>query len=250
MLNNNILKDLILIHGWGFGAWVWDSFIPYLDDHWRVTCIDLPGYGKKERLVSADIDQIVGRIDPDTPENSVLLAWSLGGLIATKLASVRKDIKAVVLTASSPCFLNKADWQCGVEPVDFDQLARRLSKDKTKTLQEFAGLVAMGDKHPKQTINKLVKHNGDNAPDLETLQTGLHILSNADLRRAMGNQHCPTGMIFGENDVLVRRSTAEAVRAIRSDINTIEITKSGHAPFLSRPQETAEALTKLMGNLL
>ncbi len=254
-MRENGQNSLVLIHGWGFGRCIWNSFIPCLEDRWRVTSIDLPGYGASGKLVFADndktnINQIVKRIDPDIPENSILLGWSLGGLIAMKLASVRKDIKSLVLIANSPCFLNKSDWQHGVEPVDFNQLTSLLSKDKTKTLQKFAGLVAMGDKQPRQTINMLSECVGNNTPDLETLQTGLELLSKEDARHAMANQHCPTGMIFGENDVLVRRSTAEAVRAIRPDINTIEITESGHAPFLSRPQETADALTKLMGSLL
>lgn len=253
--NKNNLCDLVLIHGWGFGSWVWDRFIPCLEDHWCVTSLDLPGYGTSKKLViadndKADIDQIVQRIDADTPENSILVGWSLGGLIAMKLASVRKDVKALVLIANSPCFLNKSDWQHGVEPVDFNQLTNRLSKDKTATLKKFAGLVAMGDKQPGQTINRLSKCIGDKAPDLETLQTGLELLSKEDARQAMANQHCPIGMIFGENDVLVRRSTAEAVRIIRPDINTIEIRESGHAPFLSQPQETADALTKLRCSLL
>jgi len=251
----NKQKDLVLIHGWGFGRWIWDSLIPCLEDCWRVTSIDLPGYGASEKLVFADnnkagINQIVKRIDPDIPENSILLAWSLGGLIAMKLASVRKDIKALVLIANSPCFLNKSDWQHGVEPVDFNQLTSRLSKDKTKTLQEFAGLVAMGDKQPRQTINRLSECVGDIAPDLETLQTGLELLSKEDAHQALANQHCPTGMIFGENDVLVKSSTRKAIQTIWPDIATIEIAETGHAPFLSRPQETADALTKLMGTLL
>ena len=253
--NKNNLCDLVLIHGWGFSGRVWDRFIPCLEDHWRVTSLDLPGYGTSEKLViadndKADIDQIVQRIDADIPENSILAGWSLGGLIAMKLASVRKDVKALVLIANSPCFLKKSDWQHGVEPVDFNQLTSRLSKDKTATLQKFAGLVAAGDKQPSQKINRLREFIGDNAPDLETLRTGLDLLSKEDTRQAMANRHCPIGMIFGENDVLVRRSTAEAVRAIRPDINTIEIRESGHAPFLSQPQETADALTKLRRNLL
>ncbi|MEE8233470.1 MAG: alpha/beta fold hydrolase, partial [Gammaproteobacteria bacterium] len=115
-MRENGQNSLVLIHGWGFGRWIWDSFIPCLEDRWRVTSIDLPGYGASEKLVfadnsKADINQIVRRINPDIPKNSTLLGWSLGGLIAMKLASVRKDIKSLVLIANSPCFLKKSDWQ-------------------------------------------------------------------------------------------------------------------------------------------
>jgi len=48
----------------------------------------------------------------------------------------------------------------------------------------------------------------------------------------------------------VKSSTRKAIQTIWPDIATIEIAETGHAPFLSRPQETADALTKLMGALL
>ena len=243
-------RELVLIHGWGFDNRIWKKFILHIEDQWRVTCIDLPGYGARKNLAHADIDQIVSDVESDVPDNAVLVAWSLGGLIAMKLAHSRSDIKALVLVASSPCFLKKQDWQHGVEPADFDQLVSQLSKDKIKTLQTFAGLVAMGEEHPRQTINELNKHLISNVPDQETLMSGLEILRDEDLRQNLLKQHCPIGIIFGEKDILVKRSTGDAIQASRSDIHTIEIPETGHAPFLSRPQETADALMKITAGLL
>jgi pimeloyl-[acyl-carrier protein] methyl ester esterase len=243
-------RELVLIHGWGFNNRIWKKFILHLEDQWRVTCIDLPGYGAREKLAHADIDQIVSNVEPDIPDNAVLFAWSLGGLIATKLAHSRSDIKALVLVASSPCFLNKQDWQHGVEPADFDQLLSQLSEDKIKTLQIFAGLVAMGEAHPRQTISELNEYLVSDVPDQETLMSGLEILRDEDLRQTMKKQNCPIGIIFGENDILVRRSTGNAIQASRPDIHTIEISATGHAPFLSRPRETADALMKLTAGVL
>ena len=243
-------RELVLIHGWGFDNRIWKKFILHIEDQWRVTCIDLPGYGAREKLAHADIDQIVSNVESDIPDNAVLFAWSLGGLIATKLAHSRSDIKALVLVASSPCFLNKQDWQHGVEPADFDQLLSQLSEDKIKTLQTFAGLVAMGEAHPKHIIEELNEQLVSNVPEQETLMSGLEILRDEDLRQTMKQQICPTGIIFGENDILVRRSTGEAIQASRPDIHTIEISATGHAPFLSRPRETADALMKLTARLI
>ena len=244
------IRELVLIHGWGFDNRIWKNFILHLEDQWRVTCIDLPGYGARGKLAHADIHQIVSNIKSDIPNNAVLFAWSLGGLIAMKLAHSRSDIKALVLVASSPCFLNKLGWQHGVEPADFDQLVCQLSEDKIKTLQTFAGLVAMGEEHPRQTINELNEQLDCNVPDQETLMSGLEILRDEDLRPAMVKQICPVGIIFGENDILVKRSTGEAIQTSRPDIHTIEISATGHAPFLSRPRETADALMKLAARLV
>ncbi len=242
-------KDLVLIHGWGFDNRIWRKFIPYVEDQWRVTYIDLPGYGARKKLAYANIDQIVSNVESDVPGNAVIFAWSLGGLIAMKLAHIRSDIKALVLLASSPCFLKKQGWLHGVEPADLNKLVSQLNEDKIKTLQTFAGLVAMGEKRPRQTINELNEHLISNVPEQETLVSGLKILRDEDLRQALAKQHSPISMIFGENDVLVKRSTGSAIQESRPDIHTIEIPETGHAPFLSRPQETADALMKITDSL-
>ena len=247
-------KDLVLIHGWGFNNRIWKKFIPYVEHQWRVTCIDLPGYGTSENKVEScfdqkSIDQIIASIILDIPEKATIFAWSLGGMVAMKLAHRRSDIKALVLVASSPCFLKKEDWQHGVEPAKFNQLISQLSKDKIKSLQTFAGLVAMGEVHPRQTINKLNEHLVRNVPDRQTLMSGLKILRDEDLRQVLVKQHCPVGIIFGENDILVKQSTGRAIQVSRPDIHTIEIPETGHAPFLSHPQETADALMKLTARL-
>ncbi len=248
------IKNLVLIHGWGFNNRIWKNFIPYIDHQWRVTCIDLPGYGISENKVEPcfdqkSIDQIIASIISNIPENATIFAWSLGGMVAMKLVHRRSDIKALVLVASSPCFLKKQDWQHGIAPANFNQLISQLSKDKIKSLQTFAGLVAMGEVYPRQIIKELKGCLESNVPEQETLMTGLKILRDEDLRQALVKQYCPVGIILGENDVLVKRSTGRAIQVSRPDIHTIEIPETGHAPFLSRPQETADALMKLTARL-
>jgi len=248
------IRDLILIHGWGFNHRVWKKFIPHVEDRWRVKCIDLPGYGDPENKIDSHsdregIDQILNSINADIPENAIILAWSLGGTLAMKLVQRRSDIKALVLLASNPCFLKKQDWQHGVEPAEFNKLVSQLSKDKIKTLQTFASLVAMGEKNPRQIINELNDHLLSDVPEQKILMSGLEILREEDLRQDLVKLHCPIGIIFGENDILIKRTTGSAIQSSRPDIHTIEIPETGHAPFLSRPRETADALMKLTARL-
>jgi pimeloyl-[acyl-carrier protein] methyl ester esterase len=253
-MRRNERKDLVLIHGWGFNHRVWWNFIPHVEERWRVKSIDLPGYGASDNKVDllfdqGSVDQIVNSIISDIPENATILAWSLGGTVAMKLAQRRSDIRALVLVASSPCFLKKQDWQHGLEPADFNKLVSQLSKDKIKTLHTFAGLVAMGDEYPRQVINELKEHLISNVPGQDTLMSGLETLRDEDLRQALGKQRCPVGIILGENDILVKRSTGSAIQSSLPDIHTIEIAETGHAPFISRPRETADALMKLTTGL-
>ncbi len=250
-------NDLVLIHGWGFNSRIWQQLVPYIQDQWRIKLVDLPGYVSPNiKLLAANkqinADQMIDIIEREVPQYASVLAWSLGGLLAMKLAAVRTDIKSLLLIASSPCFLNKPGWQHGIDPVEFDQLEHRLHSSKTKTLKKFAGLVAVGEGQAKSTVNKLNKYISDAKecrPAVETLQSGLTILKTEDLRNSLQSQRCPMAMIFGANDTLVKHTTAQAVKTIRPDIETIEIAGTGHAPFFTRPQETAAALMTIAGKL-
>lgn len=248
------MQNLVLIHGWAVGSWIWEDFIPYLQAHWKLTIIDLPGYGRTSGSRPTDqkqhnIDQIAQQIATSVPENAILLGWSLGGMIATRLAHIRQDIRALVLLASSPCFINRVDWQHGVRLADFQDLLKQLKQDKRRALQNFVGLIATGDQTPRQTIKKLSLMIQDHTPDTITLEEGLEILYSQDLRHILAQQHCPVAMILGARDVLVKNSTAKAIQAIRQDISSVEIKAAGHAPFLSCPEQTADALIEVTKNL-
>ena len=40
--------DLVLIHGWGLHGGIWGRFVPLLEAHFCVTCVDLPGHGRSD----------------------------------------------------------------------------------------------------------------------------------------------------------------------------------------------------------
>ncbi|NHX33796.1 alpha/beta fold hydrolase, partial [Escherichia coli] len=41
-------QDLVLLHGWGLNAQVWQTIIPRIASHFRVHLVDLPGYGRSQ----------------------------------------------------------------------------------------------------------------------------------------------------------------------------------------------------------
>ena len=242
-------RELVLIHGWGFGYHVWQRLLPYLEDHWHVTLIELPGYSAQQATsMPQDIDYLAYQMIATIPKDSVVLAWSLGGLLATRMVELCNQIAALVLLASSPCFINTGNWRHGIDEEDFDRLARDLHRDKEWTLRKFAGLVAIGDNHPKEIIAILLQNQI--YPNMATLVASLSLLRRIDMRASFINLTCPTGMILGTNDVLIKRAIGPTMRKIGTDIHYIEIDNTGHAPFISRPKKVAESLMLLTAKLL
>ncbi len=108
--------NIVLIHGSFHGAWCWERLRPHLEQlgH-RVTAMDLPvteaGRG------AADYAQtVVEAIDDATAP--VVVAHSMGGLVAP-LVALQRDVRSLIFLAA---FLPKpgtsAQAQRGEEPID------------------------------------------------------------------------------------------------------------------------------------
>ena len=114
-------QDVVLIHGWGLHAIVFDDIVPALLERFRVTVVDLPGMGQSP-LPNDDytLDFLADQVLAIMPEQAHLLGWSLGGLVALAMAEkAPQRVESVVTVATSPRFTAKlyssAQHHCGGE---------------------------------------------------------------------------------------------------------------------------------------
>jgi pimeloyl-ACP methyl ester carboxylesterase len=108
--------DIVLIHGSFHGAWCWDLLRPHLErlGH-RVITVDLPvttpGLGAGD--YAETVLQAIG-----TATSPVLVAHSMGGLVAPLVASQREVRALIFLAAFLPRQGMSAQAQRGEEPID------------------------------------------------------------------------------------------------------------------------------------
>lgn len=59
-----MISNLVLVHGGGMGAWVWDETVAALDDRVRCLAVDAPGCGTKRGhdTSSLDVDDIADEL--------------------------------------------------------------------------------------------------------------------------------------------------------------------------------------------
>ena len=87
----------ILLHGFGEGAYIWDSFAPSIAKLFRTLAVDLRGHGDSswhpqgEYDVEGHVADVVGVIDALRVERFVLVGHSLGGEIAIRIAAARPE---------------------------------------------------------------------------------------------------------------------------------------------------------------
>jgi carboxylesterase BioH (pimeloyl-CoA synthesis) len=78
--------DLVLLHGWGFNSELFNDLIDQYKNQYRITKIDLPGHGRSDN-VDGGLNEWCNEIIKILPNNPILLGWSLGGLLAIKIAT-------------------------------------------------------------------------------------------------------------------------------------------------------------------
>ena len=240
-------RPLILIHGWGMHGGVWNECAGELARHFRVLCPDLPGHGHSPApRTPIGLTDLAGACLPLLEEKSLILGWSLGGLVALALARQAPErVAGLVLTGATPRFAAGEDWPHGMAPRMLEAFRTRLAEDAPRTLQRFLALQAQGDSAGRGLLRRLQTIAARApAPDTTALASGLAILENSDLRPTLAGISCPVLVIHGETDALVPVAAAAHLADALPRASLQRFARSGHVPFLSRAGEFLRCLVE------
>ena len=244
--------DLVLLHGWGLHGGVFDTVVPKLTTHFRVTRVDLPGHGlSRDTAMPAKLTDVARLVRDSAPEGAVLLGWSLGGMVALRAAlDAPRQFRSLILCNSTPRFTTAPDWPHAMPPEQLQEFAAGLQQDYRETLQYFLSLQVRGDEAARDTLRGLreaVFARGE--PDTASLAIGLALLSESDLRGELQGMKLPTLLIAGGYDRITPPGASVAMAERISGAQLVVIEKSAHAPFISHVEMFTAAVTEFMRNL-
>lgn len=235
--------DLVMLHGWGMNAEVWQPVSIALAKQFRIHRVDLPGHGQSQQQTKAETlkdwaEQVADAVIPNLNGPACWLGWSLGGMVTLQLASqCPQQVRRLLLIATSLRFCQANDWSEAVDPAVLQGFATELQQDHRQTLQRFLGLQVMGDAQARQTLKQLRQCVlAQPEPMTRVLQTGLDILRNADLRPLAAQLDLPVLLLGGEKDRLVSPSALRNVASMLQHCQLEILPAAGHAPFISQPE--------------
>ena len=241
-------KSIVLVHGWAMHSGIWHDFAMQLAEHYQVTCIDLPGHGHSDSLAEFTLEHVVDAlVAAVTDEQSCWLGWSLGATVVMEIARRYPErVNSLVLLAGNPHFTCTEQWP-GMKVELLEAFAEQLTLDAPATLLRFLSL-QVAQLPDYKTILKTLKTAimARATPSLDTLQGGLAILKQTDLRSALIKAQMPILVLLGSRDTLVPVAVAEALKALAPTIQVAVIDKAGHVPFLSHPHSVLEIIANFM----
>ena len=237
-----IVRDVLLLHGWGFSAGVWADLAERLAPRFRVHVPDLPGYGAAPACAPYTLETIVGTLARAAPRRCHVVGWSLGGEIALAWARrAPRQVRRLALIATTPCFTSRPGWPCATAPAVLQEFGRSLAADRAGTLARFVAVQAKGDARARRFIGVLRELSERNTPD-SVLAAGLTVLSSADLRRELRRVKQPALVMHGARDRIVPAAAGRRLALALPDARFRLLRACAHAPFLSQPARVAQAL--------
>jgi pimeloyl-ACP methyl ester carboxylesterase len=230
---------LVLVHGAGGSADLWDPQLTGLADLARVVAVDLPGHGPRRggggQSIVAYADWLGELLDALGAGPAVLVGHSMGGAIAQTVALARPERLAGLVLVATGARL---------------RIMARLLELLRERPGEGVGLIqrlSYAPGTPPERVAVVDRVLREGAP-LVTLADYL-ACDRFDVRPRLGAIRTPTLVVAGTEDrltpVTYGRGLAEGIAGAR----LVEIAEAGHFPQLEQPAAVNAAIREFLAGL-
>lgn len=238
-------EDLVLIHGWGVDSRLWQALLPELCLRYRVSLLDLPGFGVNADISGWQDEQgLLDTLAQILPRSAHLVGWSLGGNLALAYAHTFPErVLSLTMLCSNLSFVQRDDWPHAMARQTFSDFAALVDDEPDAGVSRFRQLLVQGHPSAKQLLRQLrAAYTEPMAFEPAAVKQALAWLGHSDQRAAYDAVADKCLLILGDKDSLV------PVEWARGFANARVIAGAGHLPLLSHPQVLLDYLTEHMAS--
>jgi pimeloyl-ACP methyl ester carboxylesterase len=240
--------DVVLLHGLGASVFSWRFLFPLLQTKFRVTAIDVAGFGastKSRKLdygLDAQTERIAKLLEIIGIREALLVGSSMGGTIALWLARLYPERYMKILTlapATDPKRVKPIYTQLGI-------VAPILNKALGKQVMRQLLLNAIG--HEKLITERVVEKYLEPFGDSETLRAffaATRTLNDTRLPDSLRDVKAKTIVLWGARERVVRRKQMTELMGILPDAELFVNDVSGHHPMEDSPEWVAGHIERL-----
>jgi non-heme chloroperoxidase len=245
---------VVLSHGWGMGARVWDDTVTRLLDAGVGTLVvEHRGCGASDKdfqdvSIEALARDLVQVCDHLGLAHVVLNGWSLGGAVVVGAAAAfgRRLAGLVLTAAATPRYTQAPDFPFGGTAADVAATVGALRQGRVAFL---TGLYQQGvfarDVGPA-VKDHCVRIALQASPCADA---SLGALALIDQRAALAAVDAPALVFIGGRDGVVAPEIGAAAAGLLPRATRIDMPDCGHAPFLEDPETYHAALLRWIGTL-
>lgn len=250
-------EAVVLLHGFGDCARVWEFVLPYLGDQKRFIALDQRGHGLSdraeiERYTTFDfVHDLQNLLETLGLREVHLVGHSMGGRNAIVYAALHPQrVKKLVvidygpeLSAEGRRRIVKAVRERG-DVFRLEDMARALTEENPRLTMQMALLYLEKVTYPLE--DGLYGWLCDKRL-FDLIRSGKRVLRDVDLKEFLPKVRVPILLIRGgESDLLDRRGV-EAFLEFAPHTVLKEVHRAGHAVPVDNPEEVARALMEFIG---
>ncbi|MCX7816359.1 MAG: alpha/beta hydrolase [Syntrophales bacterium] len=242
----NIKEPLLLLHGIGDSAWIWENLAKSAMDTHYVIALDQRGHGlsdwtdppayKCEDYIS-DIHALTEHLKL---RKMVIVGHSMGALHGTRFATLFPEkVKALVHTDIEPA-----------PPVWNKRYLEKLYLSLTQSfssIEEYVNILKKNSTYAeKESLSRFALHNLKKTEDgsfcLCFHREVLRNFDNYDLRPYLKYIECPTMIVRGEESRVLTREGAFKMSTLIKNCRIHEISRAAHPVMTDNPKEFTKAV--------
>ncbi len=248
-------EPVIFIHGWAADSSVWDPVLEELSKNIRMILVDLRGCGESpfiecEDFIESSVLDVAVLAKKLGLNRFSVLGWSLGGMIAMKLAARLSDkVDRSILVSTTPKFVKDGTFDTAIEKTAYQNMLRILKRSPEKTLEYFRSILFSEKEKITKNLESLQKLASNTRPQmLSTLVSSLESLGRADFRSVLPMIKQKTLIIHGNMDKICFFGAGEYLSKHIKNSKFMAIDNAGHMPFLTQKKEVTKAIQEFIAD--
>jgi pimeloyl-ACP methyl ester carboxylesterase len=254
---------LLLVHGFGNEAHIWDDFAPVVAPYYRAVAVDLRGHGDSAHDPQRrydyeshvrDLESVTDALEID---RLVLIGHSLGGRISTLFAARHPDRMAgLVLVDAGPELDARGISRISLDVErSFEQSFASLAACRSALAHAYpaAGSAAI-ERMARYGVRQLEdgRYRRKTDPSYHAARGELTAEAAEELERrtskelweALGRITCPALVVRGAaSDVLDPDTADRMVEEVLADARLAVVPRAGHSVMIDNPEGFAEAVS-------
>lgn len=244
---------VLLIHGWGTSARIWDTSLPALTAAGHaVLAFDQRGCGQSDKdftsnTIGLGAQDALAVLKAAGVSRAVVNGWSLGGAIAVETAHrLGAACAGVVLTAAaSPRYVQADDYAFGGAPGSASATVGAMQADRANFFDALTtGVFATP---PSQFTHAWMwSLFMQTSPVADDALAELDVL---DQRQILSSLGVPVLSVVGAKDVIVAPDVCRSVADYAKNCKLVEFEHCGHAPFIEDGPGYRAALLEFLQGL-
>lgn len=234
----------VFLPGWGMSAQTLQPLKTHLSEQ-NITLLDWPQDDAAwQEAAAGRLDLLFCQLIEQHPQPAIWLGWSLGGLLAARLAQQargRSAVAGLVTLGAGPWFVSAGDKPCcwGLNPAELRAFVRSFRKDHQAAWMHFLHWQSVGEPQVKQTVAQLQASQPWTAL---ALRVGLQLLSQLDASELIAEPRLPWLLVRGEADPICQDWTPLQTCYSSPALSWLTLSACGHTPHLTQPRQLADYL--------